>query len=135
MSTGFEVRAPRADEAAAIAGVLSGRVNPGGRLPVQIPRIAGGGQHVYLGAPLTRTIDRISNLPTEPAFPFGHGLWYGSVDVAPGQLSADTIATDGTATLSTVARNTGDVAAPVVVQLYVSDPLAEIGRASCRERV
>ena len=119
---------PGEEGAAAIAGVLSGRVNPGGRLPVQIPRIAGGGQHVYLGAPLTRTIDRISNLPTEPAFPFGHGLSYGSVDIAPGILDAETIAVDGSATLSTVARNTGDVAAPVVVQLYVSDPVAEVAR-------
>ena len=119
---------PGEEGAAAIAGVLSGRVNPAGRLPVQIPRIPGGGQHVYLGAPLTRTIDRISNLPTEPAFPFGHGLSYGSVDIAPGILDADTIATDGTATLSTVVRNTGTVAAPVVVQLYVSDPVAEVAR-------
>ncbi|MCR2826125.1 beta-glucosidase family protein [Microbacterium sp. zg.Y909] len=119
---------PGEEGAAAIAGVLSGRVNPGGRLPVQIPRIAGGGQHVYLGAPLTRTIDRISNLPTEPTFPFGHGLSYGSVDIAPGVLDAQTIATDGTASLSTVVRNTGTTAAPVVVQLYVSDPVAEIAR-------
>ncbi|MCR2793389.1 glycoside hydrolase family 3 C-terminal domain-containing protein [Microbacterium sp. zg.Y625] len=119
---------PGEEGAAAIAGVLSGRVNPGGRLPVQIPRIAGGGQHVYLGAPLTRTIDRISNLPTEPAFPFGHGLSYGAVDITPGILDAEAIATDGTATLSTVVRNTGDVTAPVVVQLYVSDPVAEVAR-------
>ncbi|MCR2813240.1 glycoside hydrolase family 3 C-terminal domain-containing protein [Microbacterium sp. zg.Y1090] len=119
---------PGEEGAAAVAGVLSGRVNPGGRLPVQIPRIAGGGQHVYLGAPLTRTIDRISNLPTEPAFPFGHGLSYGSVDIAPGILDAEAIATDGTAALSTVVRNTGTSTTPVVVQLYVSDPVAEVAR-------
>src|SRR5690606_14731127 len=57
---------PGEEAASAIAGVLSGRVNPSGKLPVQIPRTRGGSQHLYLGAPLTRTIDKISNLSTTP---------------------------------------------------------------------
>lgn len=119
---------PGEEAASAIAGVLSGRVNPSAKLPVQIPRIPGGAQHLYLGAPLTRTVDRISNLSTTPAFPFGHGLGYSSFAIDEVDVAADHLPADGTTSLALTVCNTGARAGAEVVQLYVSDPVAEIAR-------
>jgi Glycosyl hydrolase family 3 N terminal domain/Glycosyl hydrolase family 3 C-terminal domain len=80
---------------AAIADVLSGVVNPSGRLPVQIPASDGGMPHTYLAPPLGHGGDRITNLSMAPAFPFGHGLSYTSFEYADLELDTDTIAPDG----------------------------------------
>ncbi len=119
---------PGEEGADAIAGVLSGRITPSAKLPVQIPRVRGGAQHLYLGAPLTRTIDRISNLSTAPAFPFGHGLSYTSFTVSEGEPEAASMPSDGSTRLRVTVTNTGDRRGAEVVQLYVSDPVAEIAR-------
>lgn len=119
---------PGEEAASAIAGVLSGRVNPSAKLPVQIPRTRGGAQHLYLGAPLTRTIDKISNLSTTPAFPFGHGLSYSAFRIDAVSVTEDRVSSDGTTTLSLTVTNTSGRAGAEVVQLYVSDPLAQIAR-------
>lgn len=119
---------PGEEGAGAIAGVISGRVNPGGKLPVQIPRLPGSAQHVYLGAPLTRTIDKISNLPTDPAFPFGHGLSYSSFELDNAHLERGTIDTTDTVPLHITVRNTGRVRGAETVQLYLSDPVASVAR-------
>ncbi len=123
---------PGEEGASAIAGVLSGRVNPAGKLPVQIPTIVGGEHHLYLGAPLTRTIDRISNLSTTPAFAFGHGLSYTSFAMTATGPETSTIPIDGTTTVSVEVTNTGSRAGAEIVQLYVSDPVAQVARPVVR---
>ena len=65
---------PGEEGGSALAGVLSGRVNPSGKLPVGVPRQAGGQPHTYLAPPLGQRSQRVSNLDPTPAFPFGHGL-------------------------------------------------------------
>lgn len=126
--TAVQAFIPGEEGAAALAGSLSGRVNPGGKLPVQIPYTSGGGQHVYLGAPLTRTIDKISNQTTAPAFAFGHGLSYTSFALSNAALADSEINVDGTTTLSVDVTNTGAVAGSETVQLYLSDPVATVAR-------
>ena len=66
---------PGEEGSGAIAGVLSGRVNPSGRLPVSMPRPAGAQPYSYLH-PALGSGDEVSNLATTPAAPFGHGLSY-----------------------------------------------------------
>ena len=66
---------PGEEGAGAIARVLSGRVNPSGRLPVSLPRSAGAQPYSYLHPTLGEG-DEVSNLATTPAAPFGHGLSY-----------------------------------------------------------
>ena len=69
---------PGEEGGAAIAGVLSGRVNPSGKLPVGVPRHPGGQPYTYLAPPLGQNSGGVSNLDPTPAFPFGHGLSYTS---------------------------------------------------------
>ncbi|XTZ15671.1 glycoside hydrolase family 3 N-terminal domain-containing protein [Micromonospora echinospora] len=65
--------------AQAVAEVLTGAVNPSGRLPVSVPRDAGGLPGTYLSPVLGRRSE-VSSVDPTPAFPFGHGLGYTSFD-------------------------------------------------------
>ena len=114
--------------AAAIADVLSGAVNPSGRLPVQIPASDGGMPHTYLAPPLGHGGDRITNLSVAPAFPFGHGLSYTNFEHVDLELDTDTIGPDGELKVSSVVRNTGALPGSTVVQLYFTDPVAQVTR-------
>ena len=119
---------PGEEGASALADVLTGRVNPGGKLPVQVPRIATGGPQTYLGTYLTKAVDKISNLDPSPAFPFGHGLSYTSFEYSPLRLDAPTVAIDGSIEVSVEVTNSGDREGAEVVQLYLTDPVAEVNR-------
>ncbi|MGN6125083.1 MAG: glycoside hydrolase family 3 protein, partial [Humibacter sp.] len=79
----------------AIAGVLSGRVNPSGRLPVSIPATEGGQPATYLAAPLGGPTG-VSNLDPTAKFPFGHGLSYTSFEWSDARVDADSVTTSGT---------------------------------------
>jgi beta-glucosidase-like glycosyl hydrolase len=119
---------PGEEGAEALAGVLSGFVNPSGKLPVQIPRIPGAQPGTYLHPPLGGNSEGVSNLDPTPAFPFGHGLSYTRYEYADFALSADTVATDGEVEASVTVRNAGEQAGAEVVQLYLSDPVAGVTR-------
>jgi beta-glucosidase-like glycosyl hydrolase len=112
----------------ALAGVLSGRINPSGKLPVQIPRTAGGQPGTYLHAPLGGNTQGVSNLDPTPAYPFGHGLSYTSFAYDGFVLSAEEIPTDGEVEISCLVRNTGGIPGAEVVQLYTADPVAQLPR-------
>ena len=113
--------------APAIAGVLSGRVNPSGRLPVSIPSTPGSQPTTYLAAPLAQAND-VSNVDPTAAFAFGHGLGYASFDWESFACDDEIIASDGQASLRLRVRNTGDRAGTEVVQLYLHDPVASVVR-------
>jgi hypothetical protein len=85
---------PREEGGQAIAGVLSGRIQPSGRLPVQIPR-HGGRPGTYLQPPLGAHNTDTSNLDPTPLFPFGHGRSYTTVEIENLPLSSTEIPTDG----------------------------------------
>ena len=119
---------PGEEGAAAIAGVLSGRVTPGGKLPVQIPRIPGGQPGTYLQPPLGVDNDNISTLDVTPLFPFGYGASYTSFALDGFRISDKEIPTDGEFTVSVVVRNTGTTAGDEVVQLYLHDVVAQVTR-------
>ncbi|MDB1088257.1 glycoside hydrolase family 3 N-terminal domain-containing protein [Streptomyces sp. ACA25] len=111
----------------AVAGVLSGRVNPSGRLPVGVPRHPGGQPWSYLAPPLGRHNDA-SSLDPAPMFPFGHGLSYTTFRWDDAEAGTTTVPTDGETTASVTVRNTGDRAGTEIVQLYLHDPVARIVR-------
>jgi beta-xylosidase len=116
----------------AVAGVLSGRVTPSGRLPVSVPNLPGGQPWTYLQPPLGLA-GEVSNLDPTPLYAFGHGRSYTTFawqDFTGGP--ATTIGTDGTYDLSLTVRNTGDRAGAEVVQLYLHDPVASVTRPDVR---
>ncbi|MUL40509.1 glycosyl hydrolase [Streptomonospora sp. PA3] len=119
----------------AVAGVLSGRVNPSGRLPVAVPRDSGGQPASYLAPPLGRRSE-VSSVDPTALYPFGHGISYSSFAWTDFRVhgrpagSADPVATttDGSFTLGCTVRNTGARAGAEVVQLYLADPVARVSR-------
>ena len=130
----------------AIAGVLSGRVVPSGRLPVEMPRSPGAQPSSYL-RPALAARQPVSSVDPNPLFAFGHGLSYTQfgytgltvTPVFPGPDEAGrpgrdgdhphaTVATDGTVDIACTVRNTGARAGTEVVQLYLGDPVAQVVR-------
>jgi beta-glucosidase-like glycosyl hydrolase len=110
----------------ALAGVLTGRVNPSGRLPVSLPRSAGAQPYTYLHPALGGDGD-VTNLSTVPTLPFGHGLSYttfthADLRVAPGA------STSGGLTVTVTVTNTGERAGADVVQVYGKDVVASVTR-------
>jgi beta-xylosidase len=93
----------------AVARVLTGRVNPSGKLPVELPRDVGAQPSTYLRSKNAARHNGSAVDPT-PLFAFGHGLSYTTFEYADLALSADSIATDGTAQVSCTVRNTGQLA-------------------------
>ncbi|WP_440063586.1 glycoside hydrolase family 3 N-terminal domain-containing protein [Streptosporangium sp. OZ121] len=119
---------PGQEGGAAVAGVLSGRVQPSGKLPVQIPRGPGGQPGTYLQPPLGADSHGISNLDPTPLFPFGHGTSYTTFAIDDLRISDAEVPTDGEFTVSVRVRNTGGRAGEEVVQLYLHDVLAQVTR-------
>jgi beta-xylosidase len=111
----------------AIAGVLTGRVTPSGKLPVEIPRLPGAQPSTYLRSP-NAAQHAGSDVDPTPLFAFGHGLSYTTFGYENLELSADDVATDGEVEISCTVRNAGSVAGTEVVQLYLSDPVASVVR-------
>jgi beta-glucosidase len=120
---------PGQEGAAAIAGVLSGRIVPSGKLPVQIPRHVGGQPGTYL-QPALGSVESagISGLEVRPLFPFGYGASYTDFTIADLRLSAPEIGSDGEFTATVRVRNTGDRSGDEVVQLYLRDIVARVAR-------
>jgi hypothetical protein len=120
---------PGEEGAAAIAGVLSGRVQPSGKLPVQVPRRPGGQPGTYLQPPLGSPESAgISTLDPTPLYPFGHGRSYTTFEVDGLRIIAAELPTDGELTVAVRVRNTGPREGDEVVQLYLRDLLAQVAR-------
>ncbi|WP_129840021.1 glycoside hydrolase family 3 N-terminal domain-containing protein [Streptomyces sp. RFCAC02] len=111
----------------AVAGVLAGRVNPSGRLPIGVPRHPGGQPAPYLAPPLGQH-GGASNLDPTPLFPFGHGLSYTTFAWHGADGGHPDVPTDGGADVTVTVTNTGDRAGTEVVQLYLHDPVARTAR-------
>jgi beta-xylosidase len=119
---------PGEEGGTALARVLTGAAVPSGKLPVQVPRVRGGGPGTYLHPPLGGDSRGISVVDPSPLFPFGHGLSYTTFDYADLRLSATQVPADGELDISCLVRNTGDRAGAEVVQLYLGDPVAQVAR-------
>ena len=111
----------------AIAGVLTGRVTPSGRLPVELPAGPGAQPSTYL-RPRNAANTGNSSVDPTPLFAFGHGLSYTTFGYSDLALSSDDVPTDGTVEISCTVRNTGQTAGTEVVQLYLGDPVASVVR-------
>jgi len=110
----------------AMADILFGDANPGGHLPVTIPRSVGQLPMFYDYKPSAHRGYLFDT--AAPLFPFGWGLSYTSFDISAPRLSAATIKPDGSVTVSVDVKNTGARAGDVVVQLYLHQQVASVTR-------
>jgi len=120
---------PGEEGGTALAEVISGKVEPRGRLPITFPRRvgmvplhsgvrAGGSRAMFFGD--------YSDCPVTPLFPFGHGLSYGNVCLESLTCEAATVVSP--IHLSVVVRNSGERPTYTVVQVYVSDLVSSVAR-------
>jgi beta-glucosidase len=116
---------PGQEGGTAVAEVLFGDVNPGGKLPVSFPRSVGQLPVFYNHKPTAlRGYLFDSN---KPLFPFGHGLSYTTFAYSAPTVTPTRITPDGRATVSVDVTNTGKRSGDEVVQLYIR---AEVSRAT-----
>jgi beta-glucosidase len=126
----------------AVADVVFGKVNPGGKLPVSFPRRLGQVPIYYNHEPTGRPCNpevkwnsRYRDIPScSPLFVFGHGLSYTTFDVSNLRLSSSSVAKNGSLRASVTVRNTGSRSGDEVVQLYLHDPVASISQPVRRLR-
>lgn len=114
----------------AIADALFGVVNPGGKLTVSFPRADNQLPVTYLERPdfIGTGKGQYRDADKSPLFPFGHGLSYTTFAYSAPSLATAKIGPNGATTVSVTVTNTGDVAGDEVVQLYVRDDYASVGR-------
>jgi beta-glucosidase len=120
----------------AIADVLFGDYNPGGKLPVTFPRNAGQ-EPFYYNQPTTgrppsneKYTSKYLDVPVAPVYPFGYGLSYTTFRLSNLRLSAPRINASGSVDVSVEVENTGRREGDEVVQLYIRDVAASRVRPS-----
>ncbi|NUT24212.1 MAG: glycosyl hydrolase [Hamadaea sp.] len=118
---------PGEEGASAVAGVLSGRVNPSGRLPIGIPRHPGGQAAAYLGPQLAHRTG-VSSVDPTPLYAFGHGLAYTSFEWNTIPAEPTELATHEPISVTLTVTNSGDRPGAEIVQLYLHDPVAQVTR-------
>lgn len=125
-----------------LAGVLSGEVNPSGKLPFSFPaKLTDCGAHAfdvlsYPGDSIQQEYKedilvgyRWHDTKKIPAlFPFGHGLSYTTFAYGKPEITAKSIDADGALTVCLSVENAGSVAGKEVVQLYIGDDKCSVLR-------
>ncbi|MEP7092137.1 MAG: glycoside hydrolase family 3 C-terminal domain-containing protein, partial [Nocardioidaceae bacterium] len=126
----------------AVADVLFGKVDPGGKLPMSFPRVLGQVPIYYNHEPTGRPCDvtqkytsRYRDLAScTPLYEFGYGLSYTTFKVSGFRLDATTVGRSGRLRASMTVTNTGSRAGDDVAQLYLHDPVASISQPVRRLR-
>ncbi len=122
---------PGQEGAGAIADALTGRLNPGGKLPISYPRTSGqipvfyghkpsGGRSHWKG-------DYVDS-PSSPLYPFGHGLSYTTFALSDAAVVRDQVSWNQSFGVEVTVTNTGEEAGDEVVQLHVRQPRASLTR-------
>ena len=126
----------------ALTGVLSGKVNPSGKLPVTFAKTLedypyykygakaypGVNKQVYYSEGIYIGYRHFDTRKVEPQFPFGYGLSYTSFKYGKPMLSSPSITNDAPITVSVPVTNTGKVAGKEIVQLYIGDMECSVDR-------
>ncbi|MBE6861495.1 MAG: hypothetical protein E7497_01155 [Ruminococcus sp.] len=120
---------PGMQGAAALADIISGKVNPSGRLPLTFPKriedmptflnFPGDGMQVHYGEGIFIGYRWYDTRRIEPLYPFGFGLSY--TEFAIEKLTADCENFNNCVTVTAEVVNKGSRGGKTVVQIYVSD--------------
>lgn len=110
----------------AVADVLFGDYNPGGKLAVSFPRSVGQLPIYYNQKPSARRGYLFTS--KDPLYPFGFGLSYTTFSYSAPTLSASQMKTDGSTKVSVTVTNTGKIAGDEIVQMYIRDVVSSVTR-------
>ena len=110
----------------AVADVLFGDYNPGGKLPITVPRSVGQLPDYYYQKPSAKR--GFLGTSIKPLFPFGWGLSYTNFKYANLRLATNAIGPQGSTVVSVDVTNTGKVAGAEVAQLYIRDEVSSVTR-------
>ncbi|WP_181304546.1 glycoside hydrolase family 3 N-terminal domain-containing protein [Rufibacter sp. XAAS-G3-1] len=110
----------------AVADVLFGDYNPGGKLTLTFPRSVGQLPFNFPTKPNAQTDEGEQAKAKGLLYPFGHGLSYTKFEYFPLQITPDKQTATGNITISLTVTNTGSVAGDEVVQLYTRDVLSSV---------
>lgn len=121
-----EIWMPGTTAGNAVAGILSGKYNPSGRLPMTFPYTTGQIPIYYNRRNSARrgTQGLYKDIQSEPMYRFGYGLSYTKFEYSPVTLSSDSVSEDGTVMATVTVTNTGKVAGKETVQWYICDPFS-----------
>ena len=109
----------------AIAETLAGKINPGGRLPITVPRSVGHLQSFYNHKPSAFHRGGFYLSSRKPLYYFGYGLSYTSFEYS--NLSVPvTMSTDDNLSFSIDITNTGDMDGDEVVLIYINDKVSSV---------
>ena len=110
----------------AVADVLFGKVDPGGKLPMTFPRNVGQIPISYNELPTGRPADpankytsKYLDVPNTPQYAFGYGLSYTTFSLSDLHISGTSVSRSGRITVTADLTNTGSVAGDDVAQLYI----------------
>ncbi|WP_354594554.1 glycoside hydrolase family 3 N-terminal domain-containing protein [Frigoribacterium sp. PvP054] len=118
---------PGEEGGAAVAGVLTGSVEPSGHLPVSLPRSAGAQPFSYLH-PVLGGPSEVTSADSTPVLPFGHGLSYTSWRRSDLVVDSADVPAGGSFVASVTVANTGDRPGTDLVQLYAHDVVGSVTR-------
>jgi beta-glucosidase len=110
----------------AIADVLFGDYNPGGKLPISFPRSVGQIPVYYNRKP--SSFNEYINTDTQALFPFGHGLSYTEFSYSDLKITPSQVNSLEEVKISFKVKNTGSRVGDEVVQLYIHDRVASVER-------
>lgn len=110
----------------AVADVLVGEFNPGGKLPITIPRSVGHIPCYYNHKPSDRR--GYLNDDVSPLYPFGYGLSYTNFEIKNVRLADKKIKRDQSTSLLLDITNTGSREGTEVVQMYIRDLVSSVTR-------
>jgi beta-glucosidase len=134
----LDVWAPGTEAGNAIADVLFGNYNPGGKITATFPRSVGQVPIYYNHKNTGRPFDGKGpakfksdyiDISNDPLFPFGYGLSYTTFNYSDVKLSKTNLKGNEALIATVMVTNTGKLAGEEVVQLYISDPVASISRS------
>jgi beta-glucosidase len=127
----LEAWLPGEEGGSAIADVLFGDLNPGGKLPVSIPRSVGQVPIFYNAKPSGMKSNPYADYVSEkvtPLYWFGHGLSYTKFEYSDLSIDQSQAEAGGVVNISLKVKNVGEVAGDEVVQLYIRDEFASMPR-------
>jgi len=110
----------------AVADVLFGDYNPGGKLPITVPRSVGQLPDYYYQKPSAKR--EYLGTTTQPLFPFGYGRSYSTFQYGNLRLAPETIDPQGQTKVSVDVTNTGKLRGDEVAQLYIRDEVSSVTR-------